>query len=144
MQYITHNDENIDTNGTSYQGSLKASYSQLTVLFGQPHASKEHKVDAEWKIAWEDGVVATIYNWKNGVSYNGWREGTPTELITDWEIGGKSYGREVHESQAQWLTSGRATFPHVERIKSMVENYEREAVLQNHNPYWEEEELTND
>lgn len=133
MQYITHNDQNINTHMTSYQGKIEASYSQLTVLFGQPHAGDGYKVDAEWKIEWEDGVVATIYNWKDGVSYLGWQKGIPTDLISEWHIGGKSYGRDVHESQAQWLTSGRAEFPHVERIKDLIENFDKITTVQGHN-----------
>jgi hypothetical protein len=47
----------------------------------------DYKSDAEWIVQFEDGLVATIYNYKNGMNYCG-SEGTPTHRITDWNIGG--------------------------------------------------------
>jgi hypothetical protein len=48
-----------------------------------------YKSDAEWQVQFDDGTVATIYNWKNGRNYCG-DEGTPTHLIREWHIGGYS------------------------------------------------------
>lgn len=85
MKYRTHNDEHINATGTSYKGELITTYGKLVELFGEPRkASGDGKVDAEWQIEFEDGVVASIYNWKNGVKY-----GNPNiESITEWNIGG--------------------------------------------------------
>jgi hypothetical protein len=51
-------------------------------------------VDAEWEIEFEDGKVATIYNYKDGKNYNG-KSGLPKRKITDWHIGG--YSKDVME-----------------------------------------------
>lgn len=72
---------------TSLQGYVDASYKQIVKVFGKPGDGDGEKVDAEWEIIFEDGTVATIYNYKDGKNYNG-EEGTKTEDITDWHIGG--------------------------------------------------------
>jgi antitoxin component YwqK of YwqJK toxin-antitoxin module len=72
---------------TCLQGYIVASYDRLVELFGEPTEGDGYKVDAEWIVEFEDGTVATIYNWKNGRNYCG-HEGYPIELITDWNIGG--------------------------------------------------------
>jgi len=48
-----------------------------------------YKTDNEW-VREIDGVVVTIYNYKNGQNYNGYTDGTPTWEIRDWHIGGRS------------------------------------------------------
>lgn len=85
MKYRTHNDEHINAVGTSYKGDLTTTYSKLVELFGEPRkASGDGKVDAEWKVEFENGEVASIYNYKNGAKY-----GNPNiETITEWTIGG--------------------------------------------------------
>jgi hypothetical protein len=65
-------------NGTSLQGYITATYSQLVELFGTPDAGGD-KTQAEWCLKFEDGTVATIYDWKESVA---------PELVTDWHIGG--------------------------------------------------------
>ena len=77
-------------NGTSLQGSLAVSYSTLVEIFGAEHSEGDgYKVDAEWMLQFSNGVVATIYNYKDGVNYCG-EDGLAVEDITDWHIGGKS------------------------------------------------------
>lgn len=87
MQFTTHNDTNVDTNGTCLQGEVEATYEELTNLFGAPHGGDGYKVDAEWEIKFDDGRVATIYNWKDGRNYCG-EQGTPVEQIAEWHVGG--------------------------------------------------------
>jgi hypothetical protein len=87
MNFTTHNTAEIDINGSCLQGEITAGFAELVLLFGKPHDGDGHKVDAEWDVRFEDGTVATIYNWKNGKNYCG-KNGTPTEQITDWHIGG--------------------------------------------------------
>ncbi len=89
MKFVTHNQSNIDVNGTHFQGYIDAEYSVLKKIFGKPTSSDGYKTDAEWEILFEDGTVATIYNWKNGKNYLG-REGTPKTKITHWNVGGNS------------------------------------------------------
>ena len=76
-------------NGTCLQGYCPqgTTYQQLEDLFGEPIQTPEYcKSDAEWVIEFDDGEIATIYNYKNGINYLG-DNGTPTEAITDWNIG---------------------------------------------------------
>ena len=87
--FETHNDISINSNGTCLQGYINAHYYDLLETFGEPTESDGYKVDAEWRIEFEDGTVATIYNWKNGPNYCG-ADGTPVEYITEWNVGGKN------------------------------------------------------
>ena len=87
MNFQTHNQKEVETLGTSLLGEIVCDYNKLKKLFGKPHSSDEYKVDAEWDIEFENGEVATIYNWKNGKNYNG-KNGLATSKITDWHIGG--------------------------------------------------------
>lgn len=67
-------------NGTSLQGYIRATYAELVERFGQPEGGGD-KTTVEWMLKFEDGTVATIYDWKE---YE-----TPTYEY-DWHIGGKS------------------------------------------------------
>ncbi len=74
--------------GTSLQGYCEVPYQRLVEVFGPHHHDGDgYKVDAEWVIEFEDGTLATIYNYKDGPNYCG-EEGTPVADITDWHIGG--------------------------------------------------------
>ena len=77
-----------DINGTSLQGYVDVPYSVLVDVFGQPVAVDYYKIDAEWELKFQ-GVPFTIYNYKDGINYNG-DQGTPIEKITEWHIGGHS------------------------------------------------------
>ena len=77
-----------DSNFSSLQGYIHTSYADLVGCFGEPTSDGDgYKIDAHWAITFADGVVATIYNWKDGVNYCG-MEGTPVENIREWHIGG--------------------------------------------------------
>ncbi len=102
MKFVTHNQSNIDVNGTHFQGYIDAEYRVLKKIFGKPQSDEGYKTDAEWDILFEDGTVATIYNWKNGKNYLG-REGTPKTKITHWNVGGNS--KEVVERIQEVLKS---------------------------------------
>jgi hypothetical protein len=69
-----------DVNMTSLQGYMEAYYHQLVEVFGQPDGGGD-KTTVEWCLAFEDGTVATIYDWKE---YE-----TPTGLYR-WHIGGRN------------------------------------------------------
>jgi hypothetical protein len=89
MQFRTHN-TGVDydvINGTCLQGYVSADYSALCERFGEPTNGDGYKVDAEWLVQFEDGTVATIYNYKDGKNYNG-ADGLEVKDITDWHIGG--------------------------------------------------------
>ena len=87
MKFITHNDADINTNGTHLQGYIHDTcYSRLCSLFGESQSWDGYKTDWEWNIEFEDGTVATIYNWKNGPNY-GATGVTPT-MVKQWNVGG--------------------------------------------------------
>lgn len=94
MKFITHNqDDLIRSSGTHLQGCITdTSYATLVDTFGEPlkDGFDDYKSDAEWLVQFDDGTVATIYNWKNGKNYCGDEEGTPTTQIREWHIGGYS------------------------------------------------------
>ena len=89
MNFETHNDKEINCIGTNLQGELTLKYSDIKKVLGEPHGSDSYKSDAEWEIEFEDGVVATIYNYKDGKNYNG-KSGIPKTKITNWHIGGQN------------------------------------------------------
>jgi hypothetical protein len=89
MNFISHNQGTFDTCGTSFLGEINIDYEKIQKLFGEPTKGDGDKTDAEWEIKFEDGQVATIYNYKNGKVYKGKKGLTVTEII-DWHIGGKN------------------------------------------------------
>ena len=95
MKYETHNDTYIDVDGTCLQGRVGADYKQLVRLFGQPTEGDGCKTDAEWEVKFSDGVVATIYNWKDGHNFCG-EGGKDTNKIKRWNVGGRSQSAIVN------------------------------------------------
>ena len=75
------------TDNTSfYNVTFRASVEQLTKAFGDPsmeYNTGEDKVNFEWEMETEDGVVFTIYDWKE------YRPLRKYEMI-EWHIGAKS------------------------------------------------------
>ena len=88
MKYITHNEQNIGVDMSSLMGCIDTNYHSLLNAFGEPTDGCD-KTDAEWKIKFDDGTIATIYNWKNGHNYCG-LSGKPVHRITGWNVGGYS------------------------------------------------------
>jgi len=91
MKFITHNDEHVNVNGTHLQGYIKTDYSKLRAMLGEQRVVggqlfDGHKTDWSWDIEFEDGTVATVYNWKNGPNY-GYQGVTPDD-VTEWHVGG--------------------------------------------------------
>ena len=72
--------------GGSRQGTLNdVAYGKIKNKFGPPtysEESEEEKVQTEWDIKFDNGVRATIYDYKQ---YH-----LPPEWVTDWSIGGNS------------------------------------------------------
>lgn len=86
------NSHDTNTNGTHLQGYINASYDMVTEALGYPLSDFDnYKSDAEWTIEFEDGQVATVYNWKNGKNYLG-ASGLNLCDITQWHIGGNHEG----------------------------------------------------
>ena len=89
------NDDTINISGTSFMGDLFASYDDIVKQLGPPMQSFDgYKTDAEWYIEFDNGIVATVYNWKNGKNYCG-NAGIPVEFIKEWHIGGNDLRASV-------------------------------------------------
>ncbi len=77
------NDKNTLVDGTSLKGFVTTTYDNLVKTFGNPkQGSADGKTTCEWLFEFEDGTVATIYDWKT--------KSTPKELYK-WNIGGHTY-----------------------------------------------------
>ncbi len=77
--------------GTSGQGgNLRVDYVTLKKVFGKPSLNngngKGSKIRKEWIIS-IDGVVCTIYDWKQGYDYTKPKGGMPLKE-TRWSVGG--------------------------------------------------------
>ena len=76
--------------GTSGQGNLRVNYTTLKKIFGKPSINngngKSSKIRKEWIIS-IDGVVCTIYDWKQGYDYTKPKGGMPLKR-TRWSVGG--------------------------------------------------------
>ena len=81
--------QNVNVGVTCLQGSVDVSYQRLVEAFGEPEESDGYKVDAEWIVESDSGIVLTIYNYKTGKNYCG-ADGEDVEDIRDWHIGGDS------------------------------------------------------
>jgi hypothetical protein len=80
-----------DVMGTSGQGgSLRVDYATLKKIFGKPSVDNKNgrgcKIRKEWIIS-IDGVVCTIYDWKQGYDYTKPKGGMPLKH-TNWSVGG--------------------------------------------------------
>ena len=87
INYQTHNDVIIKISGTSFLGDIGLDYYDIVSRLGRPQDGDGYKVDAEWNIEFDDGTVATLYNWKNGRNYCG-EDGLDLHQIDEWHIGG--------------------------------------------------------
>tara|TARA_Y100000401_G_C8196591_1_gene161455 strand:+ start:104 stop:454 length:351 start_codon:yes stop_codon:yes gene_type:complete len=78
--------------GTSLQGNVNCSYQDLVSIFGEQHSSgDDYKTSCEWGIEFDDGIIATIYDWKQNKIYLGEDEGIHYTEVTNWNIGGNSW-----------------------------------------------------
>ena len=72
------------------QGNLRVNYTTLKKIFGKPSINngngKSCKIRKEWLIS-IDGVVCTIYDWKQGYDYTKPKGGMPLKR-TRWSVGG--------------------------------------------------------
>ena len=86
-------------NGTCLQGGIDCDYDTLVAVFGPPEGSyDDYKSDCAWDLV-INGVVVTIYNYKDGKNYCG-ANGLNVQDITDWHIGGASSLAEKYVHQA--------------------------------------------
>jgi len=69
----------INASGTTLQGYIDITYDDLVKVLGKEEGGGD-KTLAEWSIEFDNGIIATIYDWKN----TGWKK----EDVTNWHIGG--------------------------------------------------------
>ena len=68
--------------GTWLQGYVNASYYELVQAFGPPLGRGDgYKTRCEWVLAFDDGAIATIYDWKKD---------EPVEQVMRWNVGGRN------------------------------------------------------
>ena len=82
------NSRDLNTNGTHFLQSVRATYWELVEAFGHPTYADPKYLDDKLNVEWVleiDGVVATIYDWKIGT-----KEYSENTL---WNIGG--HGQRV-------------------------------------------------
>ena len=119
MKYI--NDAKVNTNGSHLQGHIIVDFATLVNVFGDPSCNgDEYKVQKEWCLEFEDGVIATIYDWKEGDAYNGAGEGTHYTKVTDWHIG----GFDIH---AVWAVQDAITQWERTQANGLVNKFEEPA-----------------
>jgi hypothetical protein len=56
-----------NANMTSYKGKVNITYAELVEIFGAPDRGPNDlgdKVTCNWELKFDDGTVATIYDWK--------------------------------------------------------------------------------
>ena len=90
--------ENANESGTSLQGYINATYSQLLETLGKPtydEPSGDDKVQVEWVVEFK-GNIFTIYDWKTGS-----REYTENELMK-FNVGGTTPATDfIQEVESQ-------------------------------------------
>jgi hypothetical protein len=70
--------------GTGGLGYINTRYADLVRVFGEPDdGSGDGKTQAEWAVQFADGLIATIYDWKE---YD-----TEVEDVTEWAVGGREH-----------------------------------------------------
>jgi hypothetical protein len=75
-----------DVNNTSLRGFIEATLNELIQAFGKPHLdhpSAHEKVNYEWLLKFEDGTIATVYDWKRYTN-----EPLKNNEIIRWCVGG--------------------------------------------------------
>ena len=107
------------TNGTSLMGYFDGDFADIVKVFGLPCDDGDgYKVDAEWRLKFADGTIATIYNWKDGKNYNG-EDGLELEAISDWHVGG--FSKLALDRVKDALTVGLT--PSEDEMESMYSEY---------------------
>lgn len=80
MKFTTNaQDPSIEDPGCSLQiDRMRADWGKLVALFGEPEQNIGDRVQVQWVIRFEDGEIATVYDWK---------ENCEPEEVTRWNVG---------------------------------------------------------
>jgi len=71
--------------GTSYQGEVQATLRTMIKIFGEPNSVGSDKTTCEWTLQFENGTIATVYDWKRDEYGIGEID---LDARVDWTIGG--------------------------------------------------------
>ena len=74
--------------GSHLIGVFGASYDTIKAAFGDPQEGEDDKIQVVWYIQFEDGTIASIYDWKQGASYRGEGCGIHFSDVDEWHVGG--------------------------------------------------------
>lgn len=90
------NSNTTEVHGTHLQGYVTTTRDHIESVLGEPLEYGEgSKVTTEWVIEFEDGTVATIYDWKR------YEDGAPDfDEVYEWHIGGKTWDAALRVSEA--------------------------------------------
>jgi hypothetical protein len=94
--------------GTGLIGHIHATYDDLVKAFGRPDTDAADKWTVQWIIQFDDGTVATIYDWKT--------DATPKGPYM-WHVGGKSHA--ALQLVAACLVPGQHTVNRTDALTSM-------------------------
>ncbi|MBF0392690.1 MAG: hypothetical protein HQL38_08400 [Alphaproteobacteria bacterium] len=67
---------------------LVVSYEDLEAVFGDPRPAA-NGADVVWVVTFDDGLIAAVYNWRNGLNHLG-PNAPPIHQLTNWTIAGTS------------------------------------------------------
>ena len=81
---IKRANEDVNINGTCLRGYLTATFNEMVEKFGEPFEGDGYKTSVEWAMEFDDGTIATIYDWKTKSPSL-----TPYEPY-QWHIGGNN------------------------------------------------------
>ena len=117
--------------------TVEIPYSKMVKMLGKPIDDCDEKTDVEWSIKFK-GECFSIYNYKDGINYNG-LSGIPNECLSDFHIGGsvKSYALELKEYLLDNIPEGEdfpaITQKNIEKILERVKelNYIQYTQLNN-------------
>lgn len=79
MNTFTTNVSASRTSGSCLQGYIETTYDNIVEHLGEPTRTFGHKTNAEWAVEFDDGLVASLYDWK--------LNNLPTGLYR-WHVGG--------------------------------------------------------
>ena len=100
---------NANANMTSLKGEFPITFAELVEIFGSPKYGPNADLDkttCEWALTFEDGTVATIYDYKT--------DWTPMGLY-EWHIGGHDAEAYTHVVDTIIL--------HRDKLVRMIRNY---------------------
>jgi hypothetical protein len=104
---------NANANMTSLKGEFPITFAELVEIFGRPKYGPNADLDkttCEWALTFEDGTVATIYDYKTPFTPMGEYE---------WHIGGHDAKAYTHVVDTIIL--------YRDKLVRMVRDYERQA-----------------